>query len=499
MKSESTLRVGRRRFLQGTLGAGASLLAFPHLSLGAARIDKAVTRVLGRTGLEVTTLGLGGQGSLQWTPGEEKPIEIIAKAVNKGVTYLDTSNVYGASQMNYGQAFRDLGLAPRRSNYEEKKRRGMVIASKTMIRYARGGKEGIKANTEGPEGSLVVDDLKRSLSQLFGDGKGGYPDGAYLDIYQIHNLTSMKYVDAIYEGLDDPGAERIGAFVALLDYRDGTNLTGLNPKEEKLIRHIGITGHKSSPVLMACIQRDDKGIIDTVLTTTNANDRLYLNHQYNVLPVAAAKNLGVIGMKVFADGAMYSKGAHWSEVPEDVVRTVGSPTLPSAPLIRYSLSLPGVTTNIIGIGHVDTDDDRCQLARNFGDSQMESPIDESGRREIEQLARRAKDGKTNYFQQKAQPLSPPQKPAVTQELRGDTRFANLTWHTAFAGEEPISHYEIERDGKALGRAEHKPQTSTAPFAFVVASAGRTGHRYRVVTVDASGRRAASQELELAAL
>jgi hypothetical protein len=103
-----------------------------------------------------------------------------------------------------------------------------------------------------------VDDLRRTLSQVFGDGQGGYPPDAYLDLFQIHNLMQFEEVDALYEGLDkpDPKAERIGAFAALVDFRDGTNRTGLNPREERLIRHIGITGHLSSPTLMECIQRD---------------------------------------------------------------------------------------------------------------------------------------------------------------------------------------------------------------------------------------------------
>ena len=57
--------------------------------------------------------------------------------------------------------------------------------------------------------------------------------GAYLDMILIHNLNTREEVDALYEGLDnpDPKAERIGALAALRDYRDGTNLTGLNYTE----------------------------------------------------------------------------------------------------------------------------------------------------------------------------------------------------------------------------------------------------------------------------
>ncbi len=498
MNKRSVL-LSRRQFLRTTCATGFGVAAAPYLCLGAPAIDKPVMRVLGRTGAEVTTLGLGGQASLQWTPKDVVPTEIIIKAVNLGLTYFDTSNVYGRSQLNYGEAFRALGLAPGQADYDERKRRNIFLASKTMIRYAKGSRPGMRANTNGPRDSTAVDDLRRSLSQIFGDGTNDYPDGAYVDLMQIHNLNSMEEVDAIYEGFDNADAERIGALPALVDYRDGTNRTGLNPNEEKLIRHIGISGHSSSPVLMECIQRDDRGIIDTLLVAINANDRLYLNHQHNVIPVATAKGLGIIGMKVFADGAMYTKRADWTRLPREVVRTVGDPSLPSEPLIQYSLSIPGLTTNIIGIGHIDTDRKRCQLEQNFAASQMTGPLDKGRIHEIEQLAARAKNGETNYFQKAAEPLSPPRDAAILQDMEGDKRIARLTWNTAYAGDEPVDHYAIQRDGVDVAKVAHRPQTTKEPFAFEERISDRQAHRYRVAAVDAAGRTASSTELPLSAV
>ena len=145
----------------------------------------------------------------------------------------------------------------------------------------------------------------------------------------IHNLNTREEVDALYEGLDntDPNAERIGALAALRDYRDGTNLTGLNQKNEKLIRHIGFSGHFDPSVNMYMIQRDHTDLLDAMLVAINANDKLMFNMQHNVIPLAKAKNMGIIGMKVFADGAMYSKPAEWSENPKHVVSGVGSESL----------------------------------------------------------------------------------------------------------------------------------------------------------------------------
>ena len=73
-----------------------------------------------------------------------------------------------------------------------------------------------------------------------------------------------------------------------------------------------------------------------MLVAINSNDKLYLNHQHNVIPVAQAKNMGIIAMKVFADGAMYSKYANWTRDHEGVVRTVGTRELPSKLLETFT-------------------------------------------------------------------------------------------------------------------------------------------------------------------
>jgi hypothetical protein len=80
-------RMCRRDFVRTTAAVGFVLVTAPYVSLGATFPDKPVTRALGRTGFEVTTLGLGGQASIQWTPPEENPEKIILKALSLGITY----------------------------------------------------------------------------------------------------------------------------------------------------------------------------------------------------------------------------------------------------------------------------------------------------------------------------------------------------------------------------------------------------------------------------
>jgi aryl-alcohol dehydrogenase-like predicted oxidoreductase len=486
----------RRVFIKTTAAAAAGIALMPGYGFIMNRVAKPMRRSFGKLGFEVTTLGLGGQASLQWTPEDVDPAKIILKAFSKGVNYFDTSNLYGPSQVNFGKAFNELSLNPARAGYNEALRRSIFLTSKTHLRYAKGGDNtpGVSSRTNGPAGTYTIDDLKRSLSQMFGDGQGNYPAGAYLDMVLIHNLNTMEEVDALYEGLydTDPRSERIGALAALRDYRDGTNLTGLNPKEEKLIRHIGFSGHFSPAVMIEMIQRDKTDLLDAMLVAINANDRLNFNMQHNVIPVAAAKNMGIIAMKVFADGAMYTKEPHWTRGPAEVVRTVGTQSLPSRPLIEYSLSTAGIHTAIIGIGQISDDPAACQLEQNLSAAQVEpSGLNATDRVSVEKMTRVIKEGKTNYFQLENKGLTPPAHVKASQRKTGNERIIELSWDTAYAGDMPLNAYEIWRDDALVSSMSHKPQTSKTPFAYSEKLTDGKSHTYVVVVTDLAGRTAKS--------
>lgn len=479
----------RRRFLQMSAAAAAGIAIVPSCTFGIANLPIPMKRKFGKIDFEVTTLGLGGQASLQWTPEGVDPVEIILKAFEAGVNYFDTSNLYADSQLHYGEAFKRLNLIPGRAIYRKNLRESIFLTTKSHIRWGNSNHpeiEGVGNWTQGDHGEGVIGDLKRSLSMMFGDNDGEYDDDAYVDMVLCHSLNNIAEVDVLYKGLETPLDENgdFGALVALKDYRDGTNHTGLNPDKEKRIKHIGFSGHRSAPAMMEMIQRDEFDILDGMLIAINPNDRLYLNMQYNVIPVAKAKGLGIIAMKVFADGAMYTKQADWSREPADVVMTVGSDELPSKPLVEYALTTPGVHTAIIGIGHIDDDPLKDQLIQNFYSAQVEpDALSEEERRTIEEKTNKVKDGKTNYFQLEKTELSPP------RNLRIEG--FDLAWDTAIAGDEPILKYEVYQGDKLIGEVEHVPQISKTPFYF---SNIEEGKDYRVTTVDRIGRRTMSEVL-----
>lgn len=482
MKTTDKYPISRRNFIKIS---AASTAAVSTLTLGSCKVENApapMKRPFGKLGFEVTTLGLGGQASIQWTPEDVDPVPIILKAFDLGINYFDTSNLYAKSQLHFHEAFKKLHLIPGEDNYNKELRESIWLTSKTAQRWGKPGweeRENVRCWSNGENVKCAVDDVKRSLTQIFGDGEGNYPEGSYLDMVLIHTLHNTDEVDVLYEGLEtplDPEAN-FGALVALRDLRDGTNLTGMNPKNEKVIRHIGFSGHANPPAMIDMIQRDEYGILDGMLISINANDKTRMNMQHNVIPVAEAKGMGIIGMKVFADAALYHKEPRWSQTPADVFRKVGTPELPSRPLIEYALTTPGVHTLIIGIGQIDDDPMKCQLVQNFYDAQIEPDgMSAADRQRIEKQANALKPD-SNYFQ------------AIAKERLSGPRDLHLSdntvvWNTALADDAPISYYEVFVDGEPAGKVEHQPQTlKSKPFTFAL---NKTSRDITVKAVDAAG-------------
>jgi len=469
------MKISRREMITalGAIPAAGLLGPGARYAQAAAELP---TRPLGRTGRNVVPLALGGQASLQWTRPELDAADIIVRAVQLGLNYLDTSNVYGPSQANYGEAFRRLHLVPDASGYDAALRRKLFLNSKTTQRFAR---EPVKT------GPSALDDLRRSLTMIFGDGQGLIPDGAYLDSFQVHNLNLMEHADQIYEGMRERGSrmpERIGVLPALLDYRDGTNLTGLNPEKRRYIRHIGITGHWSSPILMSVLRRDTANIIETLLVALNANDRLCIPHQHNVLPLAAAKGLGVIAMKLFADGAFYGKPPRGTRDFTEVLTSVGKPeAIAYSDLIRYPLSLPGVSCAVVGIGHIDRDrPERDQLMANLAAAVADMP-GEAERARIEREAESRHGALTNYFQDKWRGIVQP--PEVRARHDGDR--VVVEWQTALAGSNPLWAYEIRSGERLLLSVPYRPQLTEMPLSALVPASEVGPAGISVVAVDSA--------------
>jgi aryl-alcohol dehydrogenase-like predicted oxidoreductase len=141
---------------------------------------------LGSTGLDVSriclgcmTFGIPERGSHEWTLNEEQSRPIIRQAVEAGINFFDTANVYsdGTSEEIVG---RGLGEFTRREE--------VVIATKVFSRMRPG------PNGAGLSRKAIMTEIDMSLKRLGTD---------YIDLYQIHRFDSTTPIEETLEALHD--------------------------------------------------------------------------------------------------------------------------------------------------------------------------------------------------------------------------------------------------------------------------------------------------------
>jgi predicted aldo/keto reductase-like oxidoreductase len=271
------------------------------------------TRPLGRTGQHATLFALGGEGVLRTHGRESEAVAVIHRALDQGVNYCDTAPAYASSIDYYGAA-----LGERRAE--------IFLASKTADRTR--------------DGSLrILDDTLRRLRT------------DHLDLWQLHDLRTRADLNRIFA--------KGGALEALLQAR-----------EEGRCRFLGVTGHHDPDILLEALQRFD---FDTVLVALNAADVHRLSFIESVLPEAARRGMGVIGMKVLGQGVLLRRGG-----------------LTAREAIGYTLSLPGVSTVVIGCQTPDEVDENARIVREF------APLDDESLGELESRTRGNSRELTSY-------------------------------------------------------------------------------------------------------
>ncbi len=234
--------VSRREFLEG-LAAGTALGA--GLALGENTEATASTaptalphRVLGRTGVKVSILAFGCGSRFLMYPGEEQSLAALNRAIDRGITYVDTAFSYGdgKSETLVGKV-----MAMRRKE--------VFLATKIPDR--------------------TRDDFMRrfeaSLKRLQVD---------HVDLLHIHSLGRADDLAKI----ESSGGALKGLYEA---------------REQKMTRFIGMTSHTDGAVLAQAIERHDLNCTQMALNASR-------NGQFEeiALPAANRKKLGIIAMKV---------------------------------------------------------------------------------------------------------------------------------------------------------------------------------------------------------
>lgn len=201
-------------------------------------------RRLGRTNIEVSVLGLGGEGVLRTVGREKEAGLLINTAIDLGVNYMESARAYSDSESYYGKA-----LGARRS--------GVFLASKSHAR----DKLGATAH------------LEETLRNMKTD---------YLDLWMVHDVRNEDDIERIF-GPD--GA--LEAFTAA--------------RAKGLVKFIGVTGHHDPAVIRKCLEAFD---FDTVLVPVNPAEPFYKCFLDEVVPVASAKDTAIMGMKVYMKGQL---------------------------------------------------------------------------------------------------------------------------------------------------------------------------------------------------
>lgn len=257
--TRSAERPSRREVLVGA-AATAALGLVPTIDAGADDERPLPQRPFGRTGVDVTLLGLGSfpLGGLR---DEEDAVAVILRALDGGCRYIDTAPSYGQgkSEKRVGRA-----LAARPDL-------DVFLATKTHTRTADDARRDVEAS------------LKRLGVER-------------LDLVQVHAVKDAEDLETVVaEG---------GPLQALVKARD-----------EGLVRFVGVTGH-ADPVVMA--KAIERWPFDAILFPLNCVDPHHLSFEKRTLPDSVKRGIARLAMKVFASGNLVKRGLD----PEQCLRYV---------------------------------------------------------------------------------------------------------------------------------------------------------------------------------
>jgi aryl-alcohol dehydrogenase-like predicted oxidoreductase len=297
MKAERDFLTRRQLLQQLALLTGATLVPWRAFAANEAAVpsDKLgpilPQRTLGKTGLKVTMLAVGG--SHIGRPAEAVAQAVIEAAIENGIRTFDTAQLYqnGGSEERYGKF-----LTP-------KYREHVLIFTKTMAEDAA------TARTH----------LEGSLRRMKTD---------YIDLWQLHDMRTIDKADIRLRNVVD---------------------VMLKAKAEGKVRHIGFTGHASWKTHAHVLASTD--VFETCLMPINIADPSYESFTLNVLPTLVQRNMGVMAMKTLAaDGLMGGRGGSGPRIiPDrlsvaDALRYVWS--LPVSTLVSGMASVAHLQANV---------------------------------------------------------------------------------------------------------------------------------------------------------
>jgi aryl-alcohol dehydrogenase-like predicted oxidoreductase len=259
--------VTRRTFVKGAAVLTASALVNPSLGLAGqpprtGGPDQIPQRQLGKTGVQVSALGVGGY-HLGSTKDQQEANELVARALDAGVNFFDNCWDYHD------------GLSEERLGVALKGKRDQAFVMTKVCTHGRGK-------------DVAMQQLEESLRRLQTD---------HLDLWQIHEVIYYNDPDLIFA----PG----GAAEALAA-----------AKQQGKVRFVGFTGHKDPAIHLRMLTQDFP--FDTVQMPLNCLDATFRSFETQVMPEANRRGIAVLGMKSMGgSGEIVSHGA---ATPSDALR-----------------------------------------------------------------------------------------------------------------------------------------------------------------------------------
>src|ERR1700752_4072427 len=251
-QSHATAEIDRRCFLQTGLTSAGTVLANSvlHSQVASAAIppqvpnnvaDQIPRRPLGKTGEQVSIIGLGGY-HLGTVPSRESAVRLVQEAVDAGVTFFDNAWEYNDHR---SEEWMGLGLQGRRDK--------VFLMSKVC--------------THGRDKKVAMQQLEGSLKRLGTD---------HLDLWQIHEV--------VYENDPDLHFAKGGVIEALDE-----------AKKQGKVRFVGFTGHKNPAIHLKMLAHNYP--FDTVQMPLSCFDGTYRSFEQQVLPELERRGIAALGMK----------------------------------------------------------------------------------------------------------------------------------------------------------------------------------------------------------
>jgi len=272
-------------------------------------------RELGRTGLQVTTLGYGAM-ELRGAPRARDITEVQAETIlntvlDAGINYIDTSIDYGLSEERIGRY-----ISGRRAEYYLASKCGCLVGAPPAPRGQRGQHVFTRDN--------IVAGVEQSLTRMKTD---------YLDVVQFHASPSQRAL------------EEYGALDALLELREAGK-----------VRFIGMSG--TLPHLMEHIAM---GVFDVFQIPYSAVER-----EHEAITSAARAGAGTVIRGGAAKGAPTEgkqAGLQWERWRQAHLEDLLDGMSPMEFILRFTFTNPDLDTTIVGTvnpAHLQTNLDILQ-------------------------------------------------------------------------------------------------------------------------------------------